>query len=554
MIVNELVTLLSYKLNDKELAVWKKKAEDSAERIAKKREELDKKVSEKIKKNANDNSKNEEALAKKREQKQELYHKLWVKLEEKERKEKEKSVLLADKLKEKSEQAEKRRIERLEREEKRKNDNIARDKDRQLKNTERQEQLSISRSERFKEATYRYIERVQIRQEREAERRKQLAEQAEKRRIESIEKYREQRAKETDKKIANAVKDMEQRRYQMGQDSDRNKAYFGNYLGNISGQVTGSGSNMLGDFIKTSGDFEAVMNSIKAFGGLDDKQTSGLKNQIKIIAENSRYQPLEIAESTKELTKQGYKANQLKTFLPNSLDFATAVETTPQEAAKLLSSMMHSFGINDVKHTRGISDVLTAGLNESALDFNDFSYALQYMAPASKVSGGNLQSTTKFLALLSQAGLKGTPAGTSGRKIATDIAVDMAEVMKEESVIQQETKKGKKKGFQQQRMESLKHLGIKESDVMTTTKDAVTGKQSTFFDITKALISVSEKIKGKSDFEKASIYKDLFGRTAQNAASLIGIMQKNNPKEVKRLEQAIYNPDGATKKTVDARN
>jgi len=545
MIVNKLVTKLSFAVDEAKLKEWQSKAEKFAKKIADFKEKVNKKVHDVEKTSIDKTDKLNEKASKNQEKRKELYTKLFLKLSEKEAKEVERIAKQQEASNNKALSNRQRQTELANKIMLRAEEKRAREVERLATKQARDEQKNIERGMRFREQASRYIERVQIRNARNEENLRIRHEREEMRRIDRLAQYQERRAREVNARIERAMQNMHQRGLANSDNAMKNKAIASGVLANGSGRIASSSFDFAKDLVTNFGEIEAQRNSTQAFGGLNDIEIRKLNAQIQLIAENSRYTPLDITTSAKEMTKQGYKGKALETFLPASLDFATATEATPMQSQELLASMMHTFGITNIKDVGGVSDTLTAGLNESALNFDDFKYSLQYMAPASMSTGGNLKSTTAFLALLSQAGLKGTSAGTSGRKMVTDIATEFGGMSDNDT-----SNNGKKK----KRKETLFSMGVNESDSYSTTVNKKTGKEEKFFDISKTLLVLSEKLKTKTPFERTAILKDIFGRTAQNAAALIGIIGQKNPEEFARIKKAIYNPDGATDRGVKARN
>ena len=307
-------------------------------------------------------------------------------------------------------------------------------------------------------------------------------------------------------------------------DIDRGKAFINGGLATGTKSLFDSSFNFLKDSVGKSADIQQETNRVRGFGGLSEKETKEIKKMAMDMSKNSsRNTAVQILEGMTELAKAGYKGNNLKTLTNPILDFSTASDVSFEQAATLSTDMLTTFKMKLTDISK-VTNILTAGLNESKLGFQDLSYGLKYMAPTAAMAGMNLEKTVTTLALLSQAGLKGSTPGTSSRKIITDIATSLNFLQEEDPKFK--TRKGKKR-----QKASLSQLGINEKDVFT--KDA-NGKES--LDLINTLRLLAKKTKGMSKAKQISTLTDIFGKTAQNAAAILGNI---DAKELDRLVSSI---------------
>ena len=305
---------------------------------------------------------------------------------------------------------------------------------------------------------------------------------------------------------------------------DRGKAFINGGLATGTKSLFDSSFNFLKDSVGKSADIQQETNRVRGFGGLSEKETKEIKKMAMDMSKNSsRNTAVQILEGMTELAKAGYKGNNLKTLTNPILDFSTASDVSFEQAATLSTDMLTTFKMKLTDISK-VTNILTAGLNESKLGFQDLSYGLKYMAPTAAMAGMNLEKTVTTLALLSQAGLKGSTPGTSSRKIITDIATSLNFLQEEDPKFK--TRKGKKR-----QKASLSQLGINEKDVFT--KDA-NGKES--LDLINTLRLLAKKTKGMSKAKQISTLTDIFGKTAQNAAAILGNI---DAKELDRLVSSI---------------
>lgn len=66
-----------------------------------------------------------------------------------------------------------------------------------------------------------------------------------------------------------------------------------------------------------------------------------------------------------------------------------------------------------------VTDVMAAALNNSALTLDSFADGIKYVSPVAAAVNVSLEETASMMSVLADAGIKGTQAGTSLRRIFT---------------------------------------------------------------------------------------------------------------------------------------
>jgi hypothetical protein len=89
-------------------------------------------------------------------------------------------------------------------------------------------------------------------------------------------------------------------------------------------------------------------------------------------------------------------------------------------SAQIAGSTLRAFNI-DASEMNRIADVMAKSFNDSALGLSDFGEAIKYVAPVAANANITLEQTTAMLEVLADAGIKGSMAGTSLRKIISDL-------------------------------------------------------------------------------------------------------------------------------------
>ena len=174
------------------------------------------------------------------------------------------------------------------------------------------------------------------------------------------------------------------------------------------------------DALKEAIKFEKALANLGAVAGVSGAEIEELgKNALK-VAGSTKFTAEEIVKLQTELSKLGFTADEVvKSTQP--IAFAAQALGSPLEAtAALVGKVRNQFGLL-VEQTTEISDVLVTSINESALSFESFGTAMQYIGPIASSLGLSLQQTAGAMAVLSDSGFTASRVGTGLRGILTEI-------------------------------------------------------------------------------------------------------------------------------------
>jgi hypothetical protein len=174
------------------------------------------------------------------------------------------------------------------------------------------------------------------------------------------------------------------------------------------------------DAIKEAIKFEKSLANLAAVAGVSGNEVEKLSENALKVAGSTKFTADEIVKLQTELSKLGFTADEVvKSTLP--IAFAAQALGSPLEAtAALVGKVRNQFGLL-VEQTTEISDVLVTSINESALSFESFGTAMQYIGPIASSLGLSLQQTAGAMAVLSDSGFTASRVGTGLRGILTEI-------------------------------------------------------------------------------------------------------------------------------------
>lgn len=190
---------------------------------------------------------------------------------------------------------------------------------------------------------------------------------------------------------------------------------FGLYGGIfLFAQIMTSAFKTIKQFDKANADLAATM-------GLSRKEITALTNDQKRLGATTKFTATEVAGLQKEFAKLGFSQKEILNATEATLNLAAAVDTDLANAAMVAGSTLRGFGL-DASEMGRVTDVMASSFTKSALDIENFRESMKYVAPIAAKTGVSVEFATAMLGKLADAGIKGSQAGTSLRRVLTEMA------------------------------------------------------------------------------------------------------------------------------------
>jgi hypothetical protein len=167
--------------------------------------------------------------------------------------------------------------------------------------------------------------------------------------------------------------------------------------------------------------FEQQMSKVKAVSGASSEEFNKLKENAEKLGASTIFTAKQVAELQTEFAKLGFTAKEITQVTEATLALAQATDTDLATAAAVAGATLRGFGLDAVETGR-VTDVMALSFSRSALDMEKFANSMKYVAPVANAAGVSLEETTAMLAILANAGISGSQAGTSLRRILTDLS------------------------------------------------------------------------------------------------------------------------------------
>jgi TP901 family phage tail tape measure protein len=246
--------------------------------------------------------------------------------------------------------------------------------------------------------------------------------------------------------------------------------------------------------VKSAADFEKGLSNIEAVSGASSDQMEQIRNKALQLGKDTQFSASESASAIEELVKAGVSVQDVMAGAADStVALAAAGGVSMPEAATIASNAMNQFGLA-AKEMPKVADAIAGAANASAIDVSDFGMSLSQVGAVANLAGVKFEDTATAIALMGNAGIKGSDAGTSLKSMFQRL--------------QPTTEK---------QATLMEDLGIITEDGANKFYDAA-GNMKSLSDVSGVL---QKSLKGMSKQQQQATLNTLFGSDAIRAAAIL---------------------------------
>lgn len=206
--------------------------------------------------------------------------------------------------------------------------------------------------------------------------------------------------------------------------SDRMSA-LGNTMSSIGGTLTTSVTLPLVGLgtaaLKVGNDFEAQMSRVQAISGATGKELQSLNELALQLGADTSFSASQAAQGMENLASAGFTVNEIVAAMPGLLDLAASSGADLATATEIAASAVRGFGL-EADQTGHVADVFAEASARTNAQVEDMGEAMKYIAPVANAMGQSLEETAAAIGIMSDAGIKGSQAGTSLRGALSRLA------------------------------------------------------------------------------------------------------------------------------------
>ena len=176
-------------------------------------------------------------------------------------------------------------------------------------------------------------------------------------------------------------------------------------------------------------DFDLSQKKLQSILGVSGKSMKDISNSAIEVGSSSIFGAKGVSELQIELAKMGFTKKEIMDMQVAIKDLATATQEDLAGSAEVVANVIRSFQLSATDATM-VVDVMGKAFNDSALDLSNFREAIKYVAPIAKQAGFSFKETTAMLEQLSNAGIKGSLAGTGLTNILSRLGNENSKFVK----------------------------------------------------------------------------------------------------------------------------
>jgi hypothetical protein len=270
--------------------------------------------------------------------------------------------------------------------------------------------------------------------------------------------------------------------------------------------------------VSSAMDFEKQMSAISAVSGASAGEMAALQQAALDLGAKTSFSAKEAAAGIEELVKAGVSIEDvLGGAAAAALDLAAAGGIEVAEAAEIASNAMNVFNIEGEKMGH-VADVIAGAANASAIGVNDYKFSLSAAGAVAATVGISFESLSEAIAVMGNAGIKGSDAGTSLKTMLMNLVPSsnkQIDLFRDLGITTMNTQKA---------MEAFTKLGLDPANASMEDAEDVLKKAVTGWDGVKKMTTDQEKAWVKAA-EKLGIYNNAFFDAEGKAKSFADISQ-----------------------------
>lgn len=174
-------------------------------------------------------------------------------------------------------------------------------------------------------------------------------------------------------------------------------------------------------------EFQKSVANLGAVAGVSGKELENLSRNALDVAGSTKFTANEIIGLQTELSKLGFSSQEVIEATQGIAFTAQALNAPLNSVAEQVGKVINQFDLL-AEQSAFVGDVLVTSINESALSFDSFGTAIQYVGPIAKNLGLTFEQTAGAMAVLADNGFTASRIGTGLRGIFTELGKTSADV------------------------------------------------------------------------------------------------------------------------------
>lgn len=164
----------------------------------------------------------------------------------------------------------------------------------------------------------------------------------------------------------------------------------------------------------TAANFEKAMSNVQALSGATGDELARMAELAKKLGAETQFSAQDAADAMGFLAMAGFKTAEIMDALPGVLNLAAAGQLDLARAADIASNILTGYGLK-VDELARVNDVLAKAATSSNVNVEMLGESFKYAGPMAAAAGLQFEEAAAMMALLGNAGIQGSQAGTTLR-------------------------------------------------------------------------------------------------------------------------------------------
>lgn len=171
---------------------------------------------------------------------------------------------------------------------------------------------------------------------------------------------------------------------------------------------------------KAAIEYQAELAKLSAVTGASSNEMEQLSDNILDVAGNTKFTSSEIVKLQTSLGKLGFSTQEIIASTQAIANVAQALGEDAAPVAEKVGQILNQFNLQAAESVM-VGDVLVSTINNSALSFESFGTAIQYVGPLAAELGTSFVELSGAMAILADNGFTASRIGTGLRGILTEL-------------------------------------------------------------------------------------------------------------------------------------
>ena len=282
----------------------------------------------------------------------------------------------------------------------------------------------------------------------------------------------------------------------------------------IAGAMAAAGVSLgAADAVQTFASFEAGMSQVAAISGATGAELDSLTEKAKYMGATTKFTATESSEAFNYMAMAGWKTGDMLDGIEGIMNLAAASGEDLGTTSDIVTDALTAFGLSASDSTH-FADVLAQTASNANTNVSMMGESFKYVAPLAGAMNYSIEDVSQALGIMANAGVKSSMAGTSLRRIITNL---VSPTDKEAA--------------------AMEKYGIRLTDNEGRTKSLM-----------GIMENMRDSLSGLSEEEQTAAASAIFGKQALSGA--LAIINASD-QDFQALSDSIANADGASARMAD---